>query len=371
MRIAHLDTGREWRGGQRQVLLLLQGLERRGHDVLLLAPPGPLLDRARAAGIPIRPWRPLGEWDLGALLAAAGALRAWRADLAHAHSAHAHALGVPAARLAKVPGVVVSRRVDFAVGTHPLSRLKYRMDVDRYFCISAGVERVMREGGVPAAKLARVPSGVELPSREAALAEAASRPSLRDELGLPASAKLAGTVAALAPHKDHATLLEAAALVVRDDPGAHFVWAGEGECRPALERRRRELKLESHVHLLGFRSDVMALQVQLDLFVLSSYLEGLGTALLDAQALGVPIIATATGGIPDAIEDGVTGRLVPPRDPAALAAAILDSLARPDRPAAWAARARESVRAFSADAMVEASLREYSRVLDESARRTR
>src|SRR6185436_14916939 len=338
MRVAHLDTGREWRGGQRQVLLLMEGLARRGHDVRLLAPRGPLLERARAAGIESREWRPGGEWDLFAMLDAAGALRAWRPDLAHAHSAHAHALGVPAARLAGVPGVVVSRRVDFAIATQPFSRLKYRMPVDRYFCISAGVEAVMRAGGVPESKLARVPSGVELPSRGAALAEAVSRRSLREELGLAADVKLVGTVAALAPHKDHATLLEAAALVTRARDDVHFVWAGEGECRPALERRRRELGLESRVHLLGFRDDPMPLQVQLDLFVLAFYLEGLGTALLDAQALGLPIVATAVGGITDVIENGVNGRLVPPRDPEALAAAIEEALSRPDLAAAWADR---------------------------------
>jgi glycosyltransferase involved in cell wall biosynthesis len=222
----------------------------------------------------------------------------------------------------------------------------------------------MRAGGVPDSQLARVPSGVELPSRDAAQAEARSRVSLREELGLPANAKLIVTVAALAPHKDHATLLAAAAIVVRTRADAHFVWAGEGECRPALERRRRELSLESRVHLLGFRDDASALQVQCDLFVLSSYLEGLGTALLDAQALGLPIVATAVGGIPDVIENDANGRLVPPRDPAALAAAILEALDHPERAARWASHAGETVRAFSADAMVEASLREYRRILE-------
>ena len=371
MKIAHLDTGRDWRGGQRQVGLLMNGLARRGHEVMLLAPDGPLLERAREAGHATHRWRPGGEWDLGALFDAAGVLRSWRPDLAHAHSAHAHALGVPAARLAGVPGVVVSRRVDFAIGGNPFSRLKYRMPVDRYFCISAGVEAVMRAGGIAEEKLARVPSGVELPSREAALAEAMSRPSLRDELGLAPGTKLIGTVAALAPHKDHATLLEAAALVTRERGDVHFVWAGEGECRPALERRRQELGLEPRVHLLGFREDAMPLQVQFDVFVLASYLEGLGTALLDAQALGLPIVATAVGGITDVIENDVNGRLVPPRDPAALAAAIVATLDDPERAARWVRRALETVRAFSADAMVEASLREYERILGEKARPAR
>lgn len=363
MRIAHLDTGRTWRGGQRQVLLLAQGLARRGHEVLLLAPEGPLLERARAAGIETRRWRPLGEWDLLAAWSAARALRAWRADIAHAHSAHAHAVGVPAARRAGVRGVVVSRRVDFAVATHPLSRLKYRMPVDRYFCISRGVAGVMRAGGVPEEALALVPSGIELPDPAATREAAARRPALRAELGLPQDTRIVGTVAALAPHKDHATLLAAAARVTAARSDVHFAWAGEGECRSALERRRRELGLEGRVHLLGHREDAVALITQFDVFALSSHLEGLGTSLLDAQALSVPVVATRTGGIPDAVEDGITGKLVPPRDPAALAAALLATLDDPAAAAARAARAQENVQRFSADAMVEASIREYRAIL--------
>ena len=102
MKVAHLDTGRSWRGGQAQVLLLMRGLAARGHEPLLLAPPGPLLDRARAAGIACATWKPGGEWDLGGLLAAAGVMRRAGPAVVHCHSAHAHALGVPAARLAQV-----------------------------------------------------------------------------------------------------------------------------------------------------------------------------------------------------------------------------------------------------------------------------
>ena len=145
----------------------------------------------------------------------------------------------------------------------------------------------------------------------------------------------------------------------------HFVWIGEGECRPALERLRAELSLESRVHLLGFRPDARRLMTQFTVFVLSSYLEGLCTSLLDAQSQGVPVIATAVGGVPDLVADGVTGRLVPPRDPAALAAAILRAI--DDAPArqGWADRARDSVRAFSADHMVERTLEVYREALAE------
>ncbi|MBI1798071.1 MAG: hypothetical protein HYR73_00090, partial [Candidatus Eisenbacteria bacterium] len=104
MRIAHLDTGRSWRGGQAQVLLLMGGLRDRGGSCVLIAPPGPLLERAAKAGFETHAWSSRGELDLPAVLHATRLLRG--AAVAHAHSAHAHALGVPAARLAGVPAVV-------------------------------------------------------------------------------------------------------------------------------------------------------------------------------------------------------------------------------------------------------------------------
>lgn len=374
MKVAHLDTGRSWRGGQAQVLLLLRGLQARGHKSLLLAPPGPLLERARGAGISCEPWRAGGEWDLGALLAAAGILRRFAPAVVHCHSAHAHALGVPAARLARVPVVVVSRRVDFAVAGTILSRLKYRMGVDAYLCISRGVRDVMRAGGIPERRLVLVPSGIELPGDDAAAGPAAGAgarsagsapptPDLRSMIGVPAGAPIIGTVAALAPHKNHADLLRAARIVVDARPDVHFVWIGEGECRAALERLRSELALESHVHLLGFREDARRLMPQFTLFVLSSYLEGLCTSLLDAQALGVPVVATAVGGVPDIVVDGETGRLVPGRDPGSLARALIGAVGDEVARQAWAERGRVRVRDFSADRMVDATLAAYREAL--------
>lgn len=362
MKVAHLDTGRTWRGGQGQVLLLMGELRARGVEQLLLAPPGPLLEKAAAAGHATRAWPSRGELDPAAQWRAYRALAAFAPGIAHLHSAHAHALGTWPARAAGVPGVVVSRRVDFRVGGNPLSRLKYALPVDRYFCISHGVMEAMLASGVPRAKLSLVPSGIDLAAVRAAGAAPAA--DLRAWLGLPREARIVGTVASLAPHKNHALLLEAAPAVLRACPDATFVWLGEGECRAALERRRAELGLESRVLMPGFRADAQALMRQFDLFVMPSYLEGLCTSLLDAQALGVPIVATAVGGIPEVVTDGVSGALCRTLDPAALADVIGAALASPDSRRAWIAGGLRAVEAFGAGATAARSLEEYARVLD-------
>ncbi len=357
MKIAHLDTGRSWRGGQGQVLSLLLGLRERGHELLLLAPPGPLLERARGAGLPVSEWRARGELDWAAAWSARRRLRRFHPQVAHLHTAHAHTLGVLAARAAGVPAVVVSRRVDFAVGRHPLSGLKYRLPVDRYLAISHGVEAVLLRAGIPAARISVVPSGIDLRASLPAGAD------LRALLGVPLEAPIVGTVAALAPHKDHATLARAAARVAPVRPDVHFAWVGEGECRPALERLLRELGLEGRVHLLGFRPDARALLSQFTLFALSSHLEGMCTSLLDAQALGIPVVATETGGIPEVVQDGISGVLVPPRNEEALAGALLALLAQPARRVELAEAAARSVTRFDIANTVTQTERIYQEVL--------
>ncbi len=346
MRIAHLDTGRDWRGGQGQALLLMREFAAAGHEQLLLAPHGPLLERARGAGLRAVRWDSRGEFDVGAMLSARGHLAAFAPEVAHLHSAHAHALGVAPARGAGVPAVVVSRRVDFRVRQNLFSRLKYALPVDRYLCISEGVRAAMLASGVEAARLALVPSGIDL---EAVRLEAEQPvPALRDLMGVARESVVVGTVASLAPHKNHALLLEAAATVCAARPDVHFAWLGEGGERASLERRRAALGLGGRVHLLGFRPDARALMRQFDLFCLSSHLEGLCTSLLDAQALGVPIVATAVGGVPEVVRDGVTGRLVTALEPGAVANALLSALDAPADRERWREAALEAVRGFSA-----------------------
>lgn len=363
MKIAHVDSETTWRGGQAQVLGLLRGLAARGHQVVLFCPDGPLAEKARSTGLRVLSFRARSDADLRSAVRLARDLAAERPDIVHLHSGRAHAVGAPAARWAGRLPVVVSRRVDFAVATHPLSALKYRWGVDRFLCISEGVRRVLAAGGVPARRLRVVPSGIDV-DRWRALPDAAA---LARELGLSPGTPVAGSLAALAPHKDQHNLLRAAALLARRLPGARWVVFGEGPLRTVLESERRALGLDAVVALPGFTERVGEALALIDVFVLSSYLEGLGTSVLDAQAAGVPVVATAVGGVPEIVEDGVTGWLVPPRDPEALARAVKEALTRPEEARRRAARARQRVRGHSIENTVTLTESAYHEVLEERA----
>ena len=191
--------------------------------------------------------------------------------------------------------------------------------------------------------------------------------NVREEYWFPPHSLIIGNIAALVPHKGQKFLIDAAAIVVREIPEARFLVLGEGELHASLEHQIKHLHLAQHVVLAGFRADVLGVLKGLDLFVLSSVTEGLGTSLLDAMAAERPVVATRAGGIPEVVADGETGLLVPPRDGVALAAAILEMLRDPARRqrcgAAGLARVRER---FTVDRMVDQTLDVYDALVGTS-----
>jgi glycosyltransferase involved in cell wall biosynthesis len=190
------------------------------------------------------------------------------------------------------------------------------------------------------------------------------RESKRRELGLPLGAFLAITVGRLAPQKGYPVLLEAVTPVLAEMPAAHFLIVGSGEQETALQERARDRGLGQAVRFLGLRPDVEDLLAAADLFVSSSLWEGLPTVILESMAARLPVVATDVSGTRDIVEDGVTGLLVPPRDPGALAEAILDMSRDRARAERMAERARQRVSAFSIANVAQQHMKVYRRLLE-------
>jgi glycosyltransferase involved in cell wall biosynthesis len=349
--VLHVDTAASWRGGQNQVLLTASGMAARGQQTAVACRRGgALAARAAAAGLAVRPLPFRGDLWPPAILSLARLLRREAPDALVLHDPHAVSAGLVAARLAGRSFLVAVRRVDFPLRS-ALSRAKYAA-CDRIVVVSRAIGAVVESSGIARAKLRLVYEGV--PDREPAPGGSEALASL----GVPEGAPVVGNVAALTGHKDQATLVEAMALLRQRLPQARLVILGEGELRGALEAMVRERGLGDRVVLAGFRRDLDRLMPAFSVFCLSSRLEGLGTSLLDAMAFGLPVVATAAGGIPEAVEDGTTGRLVPPRDPEALAAALVDVLADEARRLALGRAGRlRFLERFTADHMVDSTLR--------------
>ena len=324
----HIDTARTWRGGQNQVLLTVNGLRAIGQRAALVAHPDGELRQRAAEGLDLIPIAPRAEMDLSAAWRLARVIKRLAPDVIHAHDPHgvamaslALSLGAPSAKRAsgggRAPALVASRRVDFHLKGNSFSRWKYRQ-VDCFIAASEAIRHMLVADGVDASRTITVHEGIDVEHVAAAPAV-----NVHEAFWLPHHAPVVGNVAALVPHKGQRHLVEAAHLVVRDVPDARFIILGEGELREPLERQVREYKLEKHVLLPGFRTDVLGCIKSFDLFAMSSVTEGLGTSLLDAMACSRAIVATRAGGIPEIVEDNVNGLLVPPRDHAAMATAIV------------------------------------------------
>jgi len=293
-----------------------------------------------------------------------GALRAERPAVFHAHLSWPLACkyGVLAAWLARVPAIVATAQlyIDFyQVPTGQRDQRLLMSAMRRVIAVSDEVrERYRLTLNVPAEKLVVVRNGIPIPPVRP------RDPALRAELlrGRPDFVVL--TPARFHEQKGHAYLLEAAALV----PDATFVLAGEGELRPAMEQRARDLGVMDRCVFLGQRPDVPELLAAADLFVLPSLFEGLPLSVLEAMAAERPVVATAIGGTDEAVVDGVTGVLVPPRDPAALAAAIHRLRSDPALSSRLARAARARVEAeFSAEAMARGIMQVYDALVGTGA----
>jgi glycosyltransferase involved in cell wall biosynthesis len=212
--------------------------------------------------------------------------------------------------------------------------------------------------GVPDSNVVTVHEGIDV---EHVLA--APPVNVHETFFLPHQAPVVGNIGALVPHKGQRHLIEAAHLVVQQLPDVRFVILGEGELREHLERLVRDHHLEKHVLLPGFRIDVLGCLKGFDLFVMSSVTEGLGTSLLDAMACSKAIVATKAGGIPEVVEDEVTGLLVEPRDHHGLAAAIAQLIADEPRRRRMAAAGFERISArFTVERMVAETANVYARL---------
>jgi glycosyltransferase involved in cell wall biosynthesis len=346
MRVLHVDSALGWRGGQNQVFVTALDMARRGHDVLLACRcGGALAARAREAGLPLAELPFRGDlWPPG-LLALRRLAAEYRPDVMQLHDPHALSAGLFAGGGSRR---VATRRVDFPVRSSKYAR------VERVIAVSRAIGAILAAGGVDEGRLRVVYEGV--PDRPAL-------PGGRDVLtglGVPEGAPVIGNVAALTDHKDHATLIEAMALLRERVPDARLVVLGEGELRGRLEAQARACFVADRVVFAGFRGDLDRVLPAFDLFCLSSHHEGLGTSLLDAMNFGLPVVATRAGGIPEAVEDGVTGRVVAPRAPRELASALADVLLDRDAARALGAAGRRRFEAhFSAQRMVDATLRVY------------
>jgi len=311
-------------GAQEHVFNLVSRIDRDRYDVSVCSlTPGSALRKFERAGIPICLIEAAD--DAAAVEAVAAHLAAVKADVVHNHMYHAEVIGTQAAW--RVAGTGAPR--PYVVGTVHSSRIRSDEDkaivrtltprMDHLIAVSTSIVHKIEDEGRRGAPVSLIYNGIDLEryNRQVPCC------TLREEYGLPETGAMVGVVARLEPEKGHPTLIDAWPGVLAKYPDATLLIIGEGSRHEALEAQVRDLGIERSVVFTGRRDDVPAVTAALDVAVLPSYREAQGLTILEAMALSRPVVASRVGGIPEMIEDGRTGLLVPPHDAAALADAII------------------------------------------------
>jgi len=362
IKILHIDTEMGWRGGQQQAVYLFEGLIRRGFETVFVCRPDSELSgyfknkELPHIEIPMR-----NELDMFSACRIASYARKNGFNILHLHSAHAHTIGLLVKLFYRKLKLIGVRRVDFKIKKNIFSRFKYNSSlINMIVCISSEIKKIMLECGVNEDKLTVIHSGVDINKFD----NIETDTLLREKYGIAKDSIIIGTVAALVGHKDYPNLIKAAAIVTDKAKQAVFIAVGEGKNENEIKQIHSNLKLGNKFIFAGYQKEVGKYLKAFDIFVLASKKEGLGTSVLDAQSIGLPVIAAKAGGIPEMIENGVNGILVDKQNHEELANAILELVHDPEKRNLIGKNGKETVSKFSIENTVEKNINLYKELLE-------
>jgi glycosyltransferase involved in cell wall biosynthesis len=374
VRILHLSSARSLGGGERHLADLAGALSRRGHEVYAALPPRSPL-RGELTSLPaanIFTLRLRNALDVGSALELARHVRDHRIEIVHAHVARDYPLAALAVRSNQQARLIITRHVLFRLNR--LHAVTFRQ-ARRVIAVSQAVGRALAAQKIfPARKITVIPNGIDFRRFDASL-QGFDREAFRRRMKIPPGSLLVGTVGELKPQKGHEEYLRAAAIIAREKSNVHFVIAGGdstrmGEHRAHLERLIAELDLKSRVHLAGWLDDVAPLLFALDVYVSASHTESFGLTIVEAMAAGRAVVATATEGAHEIINDKETGMIVAVKDYQAMAASVLHLLKDENSRARIGKLAKGYAREhFSLDRMVNATEQVYFEVQETEDKR--
>jgi glycosyltransferase involved in cell wall biosynthesis len=378
VRLVKVVTSFETGGTERQFTGLSMALDADRFDlrVACLRREGPFLDAFTERGIPVEEFTFPTFFSAAfgrQVLRLARYLSRERVQVVQGYGLYGNLLAIPAARLAGVPVAIASVR-DRGVYLTASQKRVQRFACQFADCVLANAESVREwlvEGGYDGSRIKVIRNGIDL-ARFVNPAPPAPGQGLRESLGLPLDSPVVVALARLNPSKGLDHLLDAAAHLAERHPAARFVFIGGGPdaaYRATLDARAASLGIADRVRFIGERTDVAPLLGQATISVLPSLSEALPNSVLESMAAGVPVVATRVGGIPEVIEDGVTGLLVPPGDSRALADAIGRLLDTPSWACAMGRSGRETaVQRFSTERMVRATEEVYEGLIARARR---
>ncbi len=310
---------------------------------------GELAQRLRQVQIPVTLLAPAKLSALAGIVPVRKLIREWRPAIVHTHGVRANLSGRLANKAEGSPARVITTIHSLLPLDYPVAWKRILFGcfekwtwpyTDHFIAVSRTMLDWLLQEGLPRDRTSVIHNAIQLPP---VLPRRPEYSALREELGLPQHAILVGTVARLHKVKGHTYLMQAVRKLKEERPDVHYVWVGGGEMEQELREQVRRNGLQDVIHFLGVRQDVPELLPQFDLFVLPSVYEGFGLAALEAMLAGVPVIASAVGGLLEVIEDGHDGLLVPPKNAEALYQALKRALSAPEQMEQMARAAQQKV----------------------------
>ncbi|MCI0512016.1 glycosyltransferase [candidate division KSB1 bacterium] len=342
LRVLHLVNGFAIGGGETGLLTLVKLLNRDKFDQIICAvgQGGPLRKDFEATGFPVRVFPKKRSFDFSLISKVVRLMESEEIDIVLTTLFYADVIGALAAKRAHVPAVI-----SWEVVTHPFKfrhTFAYKRalkHIDMVVPVSHAIgKQIMRERGVPQEKIHTIHYGVDTVKYQPHDGAAKRR-----ELGIDDQTVIFGTNARMTLQKGHTYLIDAAKTVVQKYPHVKFVLAGDGPLRGDIEQQIQKNGLTQNFQLLGFRTDIAALLGAYNLYVLPSLYEGLPNQVLEAMACGKGVVATAVDGTVEAVVDGTTGLLVPPKDAPALANTLLKVLDQPESSTRFGVASRQRI----------------------------
>lgn len=361
IKVLHLSSERSWRGGEQQIAYLIEELTKLGVDnYVAVKDQSKFQDYGMQKKLPVFPLPFRNTLDVGTALSIKKICRQHGIQLIHMHASKSHGIGVLSAALGcKVP-LILSRRVDFVPKNNLITRWKYNHpSIKRILCVSNKINEIVRAYITQPEKSLTVHSGIDLSK----FSQADTSHLLRDQYKISSDTMLIGNTSALEEHKDYFTFINTISFLVKRGRKVAAFIIGKGSLESELKNYVTEKGLDAVIHFTGFRDDITKILPELDIFLMTSNEEGLGTSVLDAFLARVAVVATQAGGIPEMVIHEKTGLLAPIADAETLAANIERLLSNAPLKRSLVDGAYQKVKEFSKEQTASKTLAVYRDVL--------
>jgi glycosyltransferase involved in cell wall biosynthesis len=312
IRVLHLSSENDWRGGEQQIAYLVSDLNKMGiENIIGCAKHSKFEKLCKTSGWEYFSAKFSSYLNIDTAIMVAKTCRKYKIDILHLHTSKSHTVGVLSTLFGHEAKLILTRRVDNQVGRNIMSRWKYNHPrIKRIITVSDKIREVVNPVLKNPSKSITIHSGIDISK----FYQNKRNDVLRKQLNIPPDFILVGNTSAIAKHKDYFTFIKTCDWLINKGFKSKFIIIGEGPEEENIRHYITEKKMDQHIFMIGFRNDIPAILPELDIFLMTSITEGLGTSILDAFAARVPVVATRAGGIPEMVKDGTTGLLADPGD---------------------------------------------------------